>query len=430
MSRGAGPAPDLAIEYSGRGLTVYDPRTRATHPFSDLGTVGAAYGGRFVVVALSRRSVFVRTVRVPNAAPEDIRQVLMVRAAELFPIGPAELAIDFHVTEDLNEEGRLAVVAAVPTVELRRIRDEAKAAGLRVLGVAPVAVGSIGIAQALQQQNAAIVSRDQEGIGIDIVLNGELRLSRVVPANSAIEAEVCRTYSVAGVPCGDIVAAGGVVLKDPDADTNDSPLAALIDSFPAGLRLNLELPEEVEGRLNRKRAQHRRTAFVLAAGAMVTLLYVANDRMEAAAAVDVQVRRAQGPVDTAKRTLKSLGTDITKSQKDVETIERAFQPAQRLGDVAVLMSNRTPDGVWLNGFTAERGKPATVRGTAKTGDAVGRYLQALTSESRLRDVKLVAFANSAKIDETPVVQFSISAFPVGNLTLADPDAKKSTVTKR
>jgi hypothetical protein len=85
--------------------------------------------------------------------------------------------------------------------------------------------------------------------------------------------------------------------------------------------------------------------------------------------------------------------------------------------------------VWLTGFTAERGKPFTARGIAKTGDGVVQYLQALTLEQRLRDVKLVASANNAKIDETPVVQFSISAFPIGNLTLADPEAKKSARPK-
>jgi len=53
--------------------------------------------------------------------------------------------------------------------------------------------------------NAAIVSRDQEGIGIDIVYNGEIRQSRLVTVTAAIEAEVCRTYSLAGLPCGETV---------------------------------------------------------------------------------------------------------------------------------------------------------------------------------------------------------------------------------
>ncbi|AIE87571.1 PilN domain-containing protein [Fimbriimonas ginsengisoli] len=419
-----GPAPDLAIEYSARGLTVYDPRTRSSQPFQDLATVGATYGGRYVVVALSRRSVFVRTTRVPNASADDIRQILMMRMADLFPLGPVELAIDFHVTDDLNQEGRLAIVAAVPTTELRRIREDAKSAGLRVLAVVPVAIGSVSIARALQQQNAAIVSRDQEGIGIDIVLDNQLRQSRVVPSSAAVEAEVCRTYSVAGIPCGEIVAADGVVLKAPDLDTNDSPLAALIDGYVHGLGLNLELPEAIDLRLKQGRDKHRRTAFVLAAAALATLIFVANDRISAGSKVDAEIGKAQKDASDAKTKLKQREKELDVATKNEDTVNRAFQPAQRLGDVAVLMANRVPQGIWLNGFTAERGKPVTARGVAKTSEAVGTYMQRLSAEPRLRDVKLVGFSSSGQIEGIPVVQFSVSAFPVGNLTLADPFAKK------
>lgn len=422
MSKRGGPIPELAIEWSGRGLTAYDPATRSTHPFGDLQTAGATFGGRQTVIGLSRRSVFVRTIRVPNAAAEDVRQILMLRLAELFPVGPAELAVDFKLTDDVNAEGRLAIVVAVPTAELRRIREDARSAGLRVAGVVPVAFGSAAIAEGLKQGNAAIVSRDQEGIGIDIVVDGELRQSRVVPTNSAIEQEVCRTYSVAGIPCGEIVAADGVVLKQPDADVNDSPLAALIDAFPARIGLDLQLPEEVALAANRRRNQRLRTSFLLAVAAAAVLGLVSMDRTDKNAKLD---KKAQAE---AKKTkfLKDLETkaeaDAQKAIAYRNTLQRGFLPAQRLGDVIALFSNNLPPGVWLSGFTVERGKEIAVRGTADKSESITAYMQNLSRQERLRDVKLVS-ANNGQIDQTPVVQFSISAFPIGNLPLPDPQAK-------
>jgi hypothetical protein len=50
---------------------------------------------------------------------------------------------------------------------------------------------------------------------------------------------------------------------------------------------------------------------------------------------------------------------------------------------------------------------------------------------RFRDVNL-AFSTTGKIDETTIQQFSISAFPVGNLPLVDTTIKKKkgTTTKK
>lgn len=424
MSRQSGPTPDLAIEYSARGVTVYDAATRATTNYADFATAGAAYSGRTAVVGLSRRSVFLRTTRVPNASADDVRQILSIKAGEMFPVPSNELALDFRLTEDVDLEGRLAVVCAVPTVELRRIREQARQAGIRILGVTPVAVGSMSIARTLNNSGAAIVSRDQEGIGIDLVVGGEIRQSRVVPAHSAIESEVCRTYTVVGLPCGDVVAADGVVLKDADADTNDSPLSALIDAFPAHYGLDLVLPEEALERRNKAKAQKSRTAFMLAAAALAVLIFVVKNRSEAAYNLDVQTRKENAKVTTARNELKSSKDKYLKAEANLDTLNRGFKPAQSLGDVVALMADLTPPNVWLNGVTAERGRPIVVRGTAKSSEAVNAYLQALNGQDRLRDVQ-VSFQNNAEIERQSVIQFSLTAFPVGNLTLNDPLAKKT-----
>ena len=108
-----------------------------------------------------------------------------------------------------------------------------------------------------------------------------------------------------------------------------------------------------------------------------------------------------------------------------DSIKRAFEPAQKASDVMTLIANQSPKGLWLTGITFERGKTTFVRGTSKDSAGVSDYLQALTTEERLRDVKLV-FANNGDIDKTPVVQFSIQGFAVGNLPLVDAKKKKGS----
>ena len=73
----------------------------------------------------------------------------------------------------------------------------------------------------------------------------------------------------------------------------------------------------------------------------------------------------------------------------------------------------------------ERGKHIQIRGTAKTSETVAEYIRALQAEPRFRDVRLV-FANNAAIETNQVVQFSVSAFPVGNLPLIEFGKKKSS----
>src|SRR5687768_7124754 len=92
LSRDHGPI-GLAIEWSPRGVVAYDARTRSTVVGEDVASMGLS--GRDAILALSRRGVFVRSTRVPNASPAEIRAILMMQAAELFPIPTIDLAWDF-----------------------------------------------------------------------------------------------------------------------------------------------------------------------------------------------------------------------------------------------------------------------------------------------------------------------------------------------
>ena len=122
-----------------------------------------------------------------------------------------------------------------------------------------------------------------------------------------------------------------------------------------------------------------------------------------------------------RKDRQALESDVSKMQATDSSLQRAFAPAQKPAEILTVVANHVPKGVWLGGITFDRGKTMYIRGTSTTSEGVAEYLNALTTEPRLREVKLV-FANNGDIEKTPVVQFSIQAFPVGNLPLID--AKK------
>jgi hypothetical protein len=341
----------------------------------------------------------------------------------LFPIPANELAYDFHLTHETGPEGRLAVVAAMRSADLQSLLDQARAAGLRIQQVLPVALGSPLVAKAMDQANAAVVHRTAEGLAVDLVVNGELRYSRVaaMPATAiGIEGEVSRTFAAAVQSCSPTVAAGALALPEAEYSTDTWALETLAG---AHIDVNIETAEHILLRATRE-ANKRLT---IAVALFIFALLPAGFRFFAWNDAQQKANRSTSfynfQTAKAKRERDMQISKASAATNLQQVLDRGFHPAQTMSDVIRLASNDAPDGVWLTGFSLERGKPLTVRGTATKGDLVVIYQNALVAEPRLRDVKLL-FATNTEIEKTPVVQFSISAFPVGNLPLIDPNAKK------
>jgi len=408
------------IEWSPSRVTVYDPQTRHYATGANVSEV-AHYieGAKTVVVALSRRSSFIRTVRVPDAPKAQIAQVLKLQLSTLLPIAGNEAAYDFRLTKDVNSEGRLAVIAAVQSETLRQVNRELKAAGLTAYCIVPTAFGSWLLTRTLEIPKCAVVEHTPEGLAIDIVADEELRYTRVVPFPpdaEEIEAEICRTFSIAHVPCSTIVATAGLTFHGADTTVATRPLEIFSTPLLSKLNLDIELPEAIESRERKAVAVRARVAILMWVAVFVVGLYVFTDRADAAA----KAKAAQSIflVVTAKLKSKDASyklqlADDNKMQTDLET---AFHPAQHMSDLLAVISNEAPANVWLTGITLERGKQVLVRGTAMTSEQVASYVQTLAAEPRLRDVKLI-FANNATIEQTPIVQFSIQAHAVGNLPI-------------
>lgn len=422
MSRTPG-AVIPAVEWSPSFVRAYLPGRGLTDSIpNSLGSIRAA---------LSRGNTFVRAIRIPNVSAADTEKILKLQLPQTFPVPAAELVFTYRLTNDTNAEGRLVLVAAARAEVVRQLH-----AALRELGVNPQeivasAFGSMLLAKTMRLPNVAVVEHTPEGWAIDIIVDSELRYSRVIPLATgadALESEVCRTFGMAGLPCGQILAAGGTHLSFADVSTDKSTLELLTHPDAYALRVGLELPEVLISREKKQIGARARLAVLMSFGAVALGMLVFVDRMDKAA----EIRKEQTAWNIETRKLESARTSakakVAGLSKTTETLDRAFTPLQKPSEILALLSALAPREIWLTGISFERGKPISIRGTALSTNAVAAYVDSLSGNERFRDVKLV-YANDADIEETKVAQFSISLHAIGNLPLVDSKTKARTVSR-
>ena len=246
-----------------------------------------------------------------------------------------------------------------------------------------------------------------------------------------------------------VIGAGGLQFADADVVTPVGTLEALLSS-PHGLpSIDLELPEAVALRAKMSRDQKQFMAAASFVAALALCGYTYWDYSHRQTLVDTEQanesKRLKQRNDKLKLEQTKLSTlvppaevyKITNDKKinttppagttdDAQTaIELGFKNGQRFSDVVTTVVNDAPAGLWITAISLERGKRLVLRGTAKTNDEISQFVKTLSGADpsggpqRLRDVRL-EFTNNGTIDQIPVVQFSASGFPVGNVPLADP----------
>ncbi|MCE9559964.1 MAG: PilN domain-containing protein [Armatimonadetes bacterium] len=385
--------------------------------------------GKTVLLALSRRSVFVRTTRVPNVSAQEVRQVLGLQAAKLFPTSATGMAVDFKLGTDVNADGRIAGVIAVPSETLRAARIAVSEAGLSTAMVVPAAWGAVMLADSAGMPNCAVVEQGVEGLNIDIVQDGLLVYSRVAPAtenSTQISSEVARTFAAAGVAPAAILAAGGLAMNEATQRISMGTLQALVQDG-AGQGISLILPEEATKQAASQVGNRSRLAVLMLLATITVGALVFLDRSD----VLTKVGKDEAMWQAKMRKLRSTRDEQSKKASDAYIKAGRFKtilsPAQTSSEVLTLVSSRVPQGAWISGISYDRGKPVLIRGTALASEAVTAYLDALNAEPRFKDAKLV-FANNATIEESVVVNFSISLRAIGNIPLDEPK-KASTSSK-
>ena len=415
--------PPLHIEWTPSWIRAVDVVTGQKAEGTKLADLGSVLSGKKeALVGIGRSSIFLKTLRLPKAAPEDLRRILSVQLGQIFPLPPGELSYDFYQTADITPDGCLTLVAAMRSDELRQLRFELKQAGITPSRIVPVALGAPAVAASAGVSSALVAECLPNGMALDVVQDGVLRLSRMVPREADPLIEARRTLVAAHVKSLAIVAAGDVPLPDalPGFGT---PLSLLREAPP----FNFEM-EEDRVRVERKRqSDQMRFAVLLAVAALCIVLYVWADHAQAVGnARSSQARWAHqlSKLQKQKDDAMAAASKIITAQ---QATDMAFQPAQPVSDIAASISDSLPPGAWLTAVTVERGKPIQIRGAAKSASDVAALVNSLGSNPRFRNVRLV-FANSGTIGKAAVVQFNISAVAVGNLPMPAP--AKTTGTTR
>ncbi|MER3496080.1 MAG: hypothetical protein C4320_04310, partial [Armatimonadota bacterium] len=262
--------------------------------------------------------------------------------------------------------------------------------------------------------DALVLERDGDGVGLDVISGLELVLSRRTPAESSLEGEVRRTFIAAKTGAIPIVATNGFIADFADRHSPKTATATLLEHQERWPQLDL-VPEAVRAaRFAQIRYHQVRRGALILISALLLAGYVAKVRLDAAADVDAKTKKANAQVRRFETTLNLYAAQNQKLAPQGAVLARAFQPAQRVSDVTVLVSSVVPPGIWLTNFSVDRGKPLQIRGTATSSAAVSTYLRNLAGQNRFRDVRLL-FANTAEVENKPVINFSITAFPIGNV---------------
>lgn len=406
----------LHVEWTPTWVRAVNVATRETAEAANLAALGpflSGHGG--LLVGIGRRAVFLKTVRLPKAAPEDLRRILGVQLGQLFPLPPDQLSFDFLQTADQTAEGCLTVVAAMRGEDLQRLQADLKQAGLAAVRTLPVALAAPAVAASAGRADALVLESAPDGLALDVVRDGATVFSRVVPAGSEPEGEARRTLAAAGVGPLPLVAVGEAGPPE-SLPAFGSALSLLHEAPPFSFRL----AEDRSRDLTKRASERTRLAALLMLSALLLVVLVWADRQDAQAAA----ARRQAAHARQLATLRSVqNAETAKAQKAIavqDVLDRAFTPAQPLGDIVSVVGDSLPRGAWLTGLGIERGRPLQLRGTATAPGAVPRIVLLLGANPRFRDVRLV-FANSVTIGKVRAVEFDISAVCVGNLPLSAPE---------
>ena len=378
--------------------------------------------GRDAVVAIGRRSAFVRSLPVPAGSKADVARVVQFKLMADLPLDPKDTVFGFRVS---RRGERIASAAAIRAESLVRVHAEAQAAGVRVRTVIPVAYGAWLATRERSLSSAAVVGYADGALSVDVVDGFELVYSRVIPTETPGEDaadEISRSLANAGVAPSIVLTLGSFELPGGTHDPKEGLLRLADRRRVDELLFSLELPARREARHARARRWRVRRALLVAGLAAVTSGYAYFVRIKAnkpplpAAGLATTLRDARAHRAAAQARLDAA----TRANR---VLDVAFVPAQTSGDVVSALSNGVPPDAWVTSLSVARGAPTSVAGYALRGKDVGRYFAALAKNPRFSGMHVVT-ASVATVGKTPVVQFLVTGEAVGTAPFDRPLGRK------
>lgn len=409
-------AAQILIEWDREWVRVHFVDSSNTKEGANLEGIEGV-NGKTAILLLSRRLILQRSIALPDAQKSDVLVALKMKLVDVFPIPASELAFDFIPTTEKNDHGRVCNVFAAKTTDINEVIAVCSKLGIVIQQIVPAQALTLKAAEQNSLSSGIFAERFGDFVNLDVYRYGDLVSSKVVDLNS-LDNEVARMKAMTGD--GSKTFAYNVNL-----DGNEQKLASpFISTFAkSGLTLDLE-PEEYRTTRDDKirKDRHRMCYLVFVAGLIIAgaIWWDYSDRAGKLSAE--QARSAKNTKNLLAVTL-SDESKASKLKPAADLLVKSFEPAQKSSDILKVISMLLPIDTWLTSVTFERGKPLQIRGTSKKSELVSTYVVGLSKQNRFRDVRLV-YANSGDINGVSTVQFSITAFPVGNLPLIDTGKKK------
>ena len=406
----------LVVEWSPTAIRVFDPLTG----LSTIGTsvaecVGENAKGRDAVVAISRRSAYVRSMYVPNASRAEIEDILRMQLEGMLPFAPNEYALAFRLGPFHEGRGRLAAVGAMKTEHLGRIAEEARASGLRVRAIVPAAGASWLAARAHAKTDVAVVEEQGNALNIDVVKDGELRYSRSVPlpdSSEDAEDEIVRTFAVADVE------------PLPLLPTEDRPsIARLADPVAVTRLFGFESPVKRQAKTVQTERWKKWRAVAAMAIAIGLVGYAYSVRLRQTPKTSPEEARLAAALRDVRRDGTKVNDRIARAQRAGRVLDAAFSPAQTMSDVVNALANATTEGAWFTSLTMGRGAPVAVSGLALKDGDVATFMNGISQDPRFQGMKVVSMAKTAMAD-TPLTEFYVVGNAVGMMPFDRPLRKE------
>lgn len=404
----------LVVEWSPSQVHVYDPSTGQSNVAASLAECLIEARGREAVIGVSRRSCFVRSLFVPNASRNEIEGILRVQLEGVLPFAPNEYVLAFRLGAFVEGKGRLAAVGAIKSDALQRIADEAKASGIRVRAILPVAYGSWMVARAHSLPDALVVEAAGDSLNLDIVRGGELHYSRSVPLPESpedIEDEIARTFAVAEAMPSPIVA---VATPDIQAGLREdrSPAWRLAD--PAGVTrlFSFEPPNQKQAQLDRTGKWKSWRAIAAAGLALGAGGYAYSVRTRLSPKPTAEETKLTASLRAARGEQAKVSDELVRVQRAERILDAAFKPAQTMSDMVLALSSAATERAWFTGLSVSRGTQISVTGLGLHDKDVTDFMGNLSKDKRFEGMKVVSTSRTA-ISDTPLTQFFVTGSPVG-----------------
>ena len=107
------PQTSRVVEWSPTEVVAYDHGTRQVVRAANFVELAKSMPGGPVIAAVSRRASFLKAVRLPNAGAAELDLILHTQMTTMFPVPLHELAYSYRLSNDVTDEGRLTIVAAM-----------------------------------------------------------------------------------------------------------------------------------------------------------------------------------------------------------------------------------------------------------------------------------------------------------------------------